>query len=216
MRSGFFVWALLGWAFAANAEDAPGVSERKPLPTLEGVMADLAASPGLQARFIEQREAPLLEEPVETRGRMALDPPDRFSRITETPVRTRLVLDAGELRFEHEYEASEDPMLAELGRRFAEELLLLLSGDLSAIQDRYEIDFSSEGCIWQLSLVPRSAQARRYVEQLVLRGDGEVIRSLELQEADGGGAISRFSEVRADRQLTPEELSLFFGRAPRP
>ena len=216
MRSRFFVWAVLGWAFIAHAEDVLPAAEGKPFPTLESVMAGLAESPGTQARFIERRRVPLLEETLETRGRMALDPPDRFSRITEAPEQTRLVLDSGELRFEHEKRASEDPMLAELGRRFAEELLLLLSGDLSTIRDRYEIDFSSEGTAWQLNLTPRSAKARRYVERLFLRGEGELITSLELREADGGGAISRFSEVRVDRQLTPEELSIFFGRTPRP
>ena len=52
-------------AGSASAE-APAES---PTPTLEALMAGMAETTGVWARFVEHKEIALLSEPIETRGR---------------------------------------------------------------------------------------------------------------------------------------------------
>jgi len=179
-------------------------------------MARLAASPGLRTNFVEFRTLPLLSEPIETHGRIALAPPDAFARITESPMRSSLVLQKGRLRFETDAEITDlsgDPAL----RRVAEELLHLLGGDLRALRQSHSLAFDLQPQLgpeaWSLELVPRHPQARRFVLRLVLRGVGDLPVSLELEEPEGGRAVMRFSGLEADRALSAEERVLFFGDA---
>lgn len=204
-----FTLAALFLASSARAEESSAD------PELEAVMRGLAESRGWRAVFVERRRIPLLAEPIEARGRLAVVRPGAFSRVTETPRWTRLVLEDGALRLDAA-PGVEPPAVAPGLHRMAEEFLLLLGGDLDALRERYELSFRVAAAGWSLDMVPRSREARRYVSRLVLRGSAMGIVSLELEEAGGGGAITRFSELEADRPLDSEERAYFFGAAPTP
>lgn len=183
--------------------------------SLSEVMARFAGSPGLQARFVERKEIPLLSAPLETRGQIAFVPPDRFARITEWPETSRLVFDGGKLRFEgglgiESVDLERDPGL----RRFAEELVVLLRGDLAALRDRYSLEFTPKGERWILLLTPRGNAARRFVASIVLAGRGAQLESLEISQPDGSVTHTWFSEFENDRPLSEDVLHRFFGTPP--
>ncbi len=177
-------------------------------PRFEDVMQELAGSRGWRADFVERRRIPLLAEPVESRGRLAVVPPSAFARVVEAPRRSRLVLEAGDLRVEPDEGAAAS---AAALRRVADEFLVLLGGDLDTLRERYELAFDAPGPGWSLTMTPRAREARRHVTWLVLRGDASGLVSLELEEPGGGSAITRFSRVVADRPLDAEERAFFFG-----
>ncbi len=183
-------------------------------PSLDALMDRLAGSPGLRTGFVEVRTLPLLAEPIESHGHIAVVPPDRFARTTETPSATRLVLDGDELRVEGQ--AGPGDLTEPAARRVAEELRAIFAGDLATLRERYELDFQARDGSWVLALVPRSAGARRFVERLALRGRGTGLVSLELQEPGGGHAITRLHGLETDRPLSAEERARFFGADPSP
>ena len=89
---------LLG-ALLAGVLLAPVAAPRAEVPTadpLAQLIADLAAIPGLEAHFSEEKRLALLEEPLVSEGSLYYARPDRLRRSVEQPVRSTLVLRGAE------------------------------------------------------------------------------------------------------------------------
>jgi outer membrane lipoprotein-sorting protein len=198
---------LLLVAGSASAE-APVES---PTPTLEALMAGMAETTGVWARFVEQKEIALLSEPIETRGTLVFVPPDRLRRSTAEPSRSELVI-AGE-RFAFHDEAGSDAVdlgANPLARQFVESFIVLFSGDLVKLRERYETEFTSAGANWSLALRPRSRPLSDLIERITLVGTGPRLGGMVMLEKDGDRTTTRFSEVEVDRHFTPAELEQLF------
>jgi outer membrane lipoprotein-sorting protein len=183
-------------------------------PSLEALMAGMAQASGVSARFVERKEIALLSEPIETRGSLLFAPPDRLLRTTEAPARSRLAI-AGE-RFAFSDEAggeavnlSDNP----LAREFVDSFIVLFSGDLARLRERYEPELEATGADWSLVLRPRQRPLSDLIERITLSGAGAALRQMEMLEKDGDRTLTRFSEVEVDRRITPEEVDAWF--APR-
>jgi outer membrane lipoprotein-sorting protein len=192
---------LLGHAAAAE-----------PAPTLEALMAGMAETPGVEARFLETKEIALLSEPLETRGTLAFLPPDRLVRTTTAPSRSRLVI-AGD-RFSFTDAAGGDAVdlsANPLAREFVDNFIVLFNGDLDALRRRYEPELSADESGWQLALRPRHRPLSDLIERITLTGRGRALLRMEMLERDGDRTTTRFEEVKVDRRFTPEEIERLFA-----
>jgi outer membrane lipoprotein-sorting protein len=180
-------------------------------PSLEALMAGMAETSGVWARFVERKEVALLSEPIETRGTLVFVPPDRLRRSTAEPSRSELVI-AGE-RFAFRDAAGADAVdlsASPLARQFVENFIVLFNGDLAKLRERYEPEFTSAGADWSLALRPRNRPLSDLIERITLAGTGQVLRSMEMLEQDGDRTTTRFSDVEVDRHFTPAELEQLF------
>lgn len=204
---------LVGLAFAAHAE--PPHRER----TLEALMANFAHSRGVEADFREEKVLPLLAEPLVSEGRFYFAPPDRLARFTETPGASSMLLDGNRLRIEDTLGTQEIDLGAEpTARQLVAQLLVLLSGDLPALERDYRVDFRGEAERWTLALVTRDLRARQVVSRIVMQGPWGRLDEMALHGAEGEVTRTRFERVVGDRVFEAAELARLFPAegAPRP
>ncbi len=178
---------------------------------LEQLMARLATSRGLHARFEERIESPLLAEPLSVRGWLAVDPPDRLARVTESPEPSRLVLEGESIRLETPGAPPVDLGADPAARAFLLEFARLFRGDLPGLRERYALGFRVDGTAFELSLTPRSEAVRRRISRVVLAGEDDVVRRIEVHEPGGGRTTTQLLDVDPDRALSAEETARFFG-----
>jgi outer membrane lipoprotein-sorting protein len=208
VRSAVHAALLLLGAAGASAE--PAAEPRT--PSLEALMAGMAETSGVWARFVEYKEIALLSEPIETRGTLVFVPPDRLRRSTAAPSRSELVI-AGD-RFAFHDEAGSDAVdlsASPLARQFVDNFIVLFNGDLGDLRERYEPEFTATDAEWSLALRPRQRPLSDLIERITLVGTGPLLRSMEMLEKDGDRTTTRFSDVEVDRHFTPAELEQLFA-----
>ena len=200
--------ALLGARGAAAAEVAPPTVT----PTLEALMAGMAETSGVEARFLERKEIALLSEPIETRGTLVFLPPDRLVRTTTEPSRSRLVIEGDRFSFRDAAGGEAVDLSANpLAREFVENFIVLFNGDLAKLRERYEPTFSAAGATWSLALRPRHRPLADLIERITLEGSGPMLQRMEMLERDGDRTTSTFQDVVVDRRFTPEEIERLFA-----
>jgi outer membrane lipoprotein-sorting protein len=198
------VFAVHG-AGAADA-DAAGT------PTLEALMAGMASSPGVEARFVERKEIALLSEPIETRGTLIFVPPDRLVRTTSEPSRSRLVIAGQRFAFQDAAGGNAVDLGANpLAREFVDNFIVLFSGDLARLRERYVPVLDAGPKSWTLTLEPRQRPLADFIERITLHGAGRMLLGMEMLERDGDRTTTRFEDVSAERHFTPEEIERLFA-----
>jgi len=212
MRSASACSADTGLALALALAAAAAAAEPEAL-TLSGLMARMAASPGVEARFREIRELELLAAPLESRGELYFVPPDRLARFTTWPGPSALIVDGEALHYregDEVFDLSSSPA----ARAFADNLIVLFRGDLASLEELYATAFESQGSEWRLVLTPRRPPLSRVVASLSLRGDGAGMRQVSMLDTDGNRTTTLFEEADPQRRFSPEELERLFATGP--
>jgi len=205
-----FAAALAGLALLLARGAA--AAEPEPPPSLEALMAGMAGTSGVEARFVETKEIALLAKPIQTRGTIVFVPPDRLARTTTEPSRTRLVIVGDRFGFRDEAGGDAVDLSANpLAREFVTNFIVLFNGDLAALQARYDTEFHADASHWSLVLRPRGRPLSDLIERVTLTGAGREMTAMELRETDGDRTATRFEDVRVDRRFTPEELERLFA-----
>jgi outer membrane lipoprotein-sorting protein len=202
----------LAFALLALTLVAPAASAEPETLTLEVLLEHMAKTRGVVAEFREEKTLALLAEPIESRGTLYFQPPDRFVRITHDPSATRLALVGSQMRFEDatgatQLDLADDPV----ARQFADNLMALWQGDRARLAKLYRLDFSAEGARWKLVLSPRNAPLDRFIQRIRLSGDGPAMREMELLEVDGDRTLTVFEKSDVDHAFGPEEGQRIFG-----
>lgn len=174
--------------------------------TLDALMARLAEAGPVVARYTEQRDSPLLAEPVTLQGRIRIDPAGTFVKTTEgdDPSTLRMAGDTvtmtrgGESR---EMRVSKFPAMALL----AEGLFALARGDGAALRERFETDLSGGAEDWRLALRPRmklnmddpSDTEPTGLARLVVDGGGARFQRMVLEQSGGQRTVMTFRPIEA-------------------
>jgi outer membrane lipoprotein-sorting protein len=202
---------------AAGGLVQPAAAQSEAPPALEALMKGMAGAPGVKARFREQKQLALLSQPLESRGTLYFVPPDRLSRETTEPSRTRLVIDGDRVSFQDAAGSDAMDLSANpVAREYVSNFIVLFNGDLDALRERYEPTFTAGEGGWQLELRPRAKPLRDFVERVTLAGRGRALVRMELVEVGGDRTATWFDEVRTDRAFSDEELARIFPAAPEP
>jgi outer membrane lipoprotein-sorting protein len=206
--------ALLALLMAASAGAESPAIPKGPL-TLEALMQRMAASSGVRAEFREEKRLALLEQPLVSEGQLFFIPPARMARLTTSPGSSTLVIDGGRLAYSDEAGASNvDLGASRVARSMVENFVVLFSGDLAALRDRYQVGFSAEDLRWRMQLVPKAAPLSQFLASVELRGRGPELEQMVVREADGDLTTTRFERVEADTRFSPEELARLFPPGP--
>lgn len=205
---------LLG-ALLAGVLLAPVAAPRAGLPAADALaqlIADLAAIPGLEAHFREEKRLALLEDPLVSEGSLYYARPDRLRRSVEQPVRSTLVLRGGELSMEaggtsRVIDLESQPTV----RVFVESFRLILAGDLTRLRELYDLDLrsaTSDG--WELVLTPRAPPLSEAIAAVEVRGRGRVLRELVVRESGGDETLTQFRDVDPARTFSERERDELF------
>jgi outer membrane lipoprotein-sorting protein len=208
--------ALLVLLAAAPAATGGGAAALPSGPlTLEKLMQRMASTSGVRAEFREEKVLAMLDAPLVSEGMLYFIPPARMARITTRPGASTLVIDGGRLSYTDEAGASNVDLASNrVARTLVENFVVLFSGDLAALRDRYEIQFDTKGVRWHLRLVPKAAPLANFIASVELHGDGPSLEEMSVRESDGDRTVTRFQRVETDTRFTPEEITRLFPPSP--
>ena len=200
-------------AFAGTSLPLPAGASGTRVDSLESLMAVLAGTPSMRARYTEEKHLALLQEPLESEGTIVFVRPDRFARHTTRPGRASLVIEGNRLRTRDETGQDEvDLAQSDVAQQLVGSLVDVLRGDQAALESHYTVAFeSSEGGGWALSLSPRSRRVGRFVEAIDIRGAGREVASMALREPNGDRTLTRFRDFEAGLGLAPAEIDALFS-----
>ena len=159
---------------------------------LQALMREMAQVQSSKTRFVETRHLAMLTRPLELKGILTYERPNRLTKHVESPFDEMLTVDGealslvnrtkGEQRF---LSLKEQPAL----RALVESIRATLAGDRAQLERHYQVQFSGKENAWQLRLVPRDSQLRSYVESITLNGAGARIHRIEALEGAGDRSI---------------------------
>ena len=174
--------ALLFWALQASAQAWD----------LASLMQEMAQVPASKSRFMETRHIALLTRPLELKGSLTYERPNRLSKHVQSPFDELLSVDGeaatlvnktkGEQRF---VSLREQPAIGAL----VASVRATLAGDLPQLQRHYRIEFSGPREAWNLRLVPRDARVRGIVDTITLAGTAAHLKQIEIVETTGDRSV---------------------------
>jgi outer membrane lipoprotein-sorting protein len=187
---------------------------------LDALLARFAKSPGLFARYREEKHLAMLDAPLVNEGTIHFTPPGRLARHTERPLPSTLLIDGNQLQFgDADGHQSMDLGANPVARLFVDSFVMLLAGNRAGLEKYFTIKFAARPAggagAWQLALTPRVAPMNQVIKELTLRGEGLVIREMEIRESSGDWTRTVFTDVDVNHRYDAAEQARVF-RMPRP
>ncbi len=157
---------------------------------LDAILTGLGQVRHVEARYVERRFLRVLRVPLETRGVLRFDAPDRLEKASDLAADgagERIVVAAGVLTLER---GAGPPVVLALREHpeigvLVESVRAMLAGDGGALRRDFAVDLAGDLTGWQVVLTPRVKGLVRW-----LRVDGAAARltRIETQENDGDRA----------------------------
>jgi hypothetical protein len=177
---------------------------------LDALMKQLAALPGLETKFTEQKHITLLAAPLSSEGVLRFSPPAMLSRETTKPVTSRVVIVKDRLFFDdgknsQEVDVGNNPIV----RAFVNSFVLLLAGDRKGLEELFEMKLKS-GEPWELELVPRKEPISKIIKRMLVQGRGVKLMKLIVEESSGDRTETTFVDVNTERSFSDAEKQKYF------
>ena len=197
-------------SFAAALLLALPAPAAKPI-TLDGLLAQFRALPGLEAKFREEKRMSLLATPLISEGTLHFAPPDRLVRRTVSPSPSTVLIEKGALRFGDGQSSDSIPLDSNpVVRLFVDSFLKILEGDRPALEKIFALHLQPRGAGWELTLKPKLEPMTSVIEKIVLHGTGIVLSKMTIAEPGGDETVTTFSSVDTARKYSPDELPKIF------
>lgn len=206
-----FLWLLLATtprAAEANALTEPSNRIAAEDPAWKDLAATFAHRPDAIADFSEQRFFPFKKEPVELRGESRVSAARGLSLHYTAPEDRIVILDSQgvlvrDTRGENAPPA--DPRAAAANAA----LVQVLRFDLAVLATTFEIFGRREGPAWTLAFVPRAADLRRAVGQIIVAGAADAVSRIEIRRSAKQHITILIGPPRP-APFTADELTRFF------
>ena len=132
------------------------------------------------------QELAILDRPLHSSGELLYDAPDRLEKRTLEPRREDLLLEHGMLSVErdhrhHSVSLRDFPQAVP----FVEGLRATLAGDRAALARYFALQFSGTLGHWTLELKPIDATLKRTVRHILITGETDRIRTVQIRQSDG-------------------------------
>jgi outer membrane lipoprotein-sorting protein len=155
---------------------------------LASLMQAMAQVPSSSARFVETRHIALLTQPLELKGSLSYERPNRLEKHVLSPVDELLRVDGDALTVLNK--TSGEKRVVSLRDQPAAGALVAsvratLAGDLPQLERHYKVELSGTRAAWSLRLVPRDARVKAFVETITLAGSDARLERIESLEASG-------------------------------
>ena len=158
---GFTALALLALAGTALAAQATPAAGRKDSDELTTLLARFAKSPGIFARFREEKHIAMLQAPLVNEGTIHFAPPGRLARHTTRPIASTLLIADNHVQFSDGTNGDSVNLGTNpVARAFVESFVMLLAGDRPGLERYFSLRFSPAAAGgghrdgWRLSLTP--------------------------------------------------------------
>ena len=176
--------ALTALALSVALLAAPGTARAADDPSalLDTIMGLLAARPGHQNTFREEKTVPHLTRPLVSSGVLVYRRPDHMEKRTLSPLREDLVVDgrrASVTAGDNPPHVLDVDAHAEL-RIVIDTFLGILSGDLNRLRADFDVTAEGSTALWRITLLPRGAEARKLLRGASVTGRAGAVREVRL------------------------------------
>ena len=173
--------ALTAFLPSHAAEPAWGLSQ---------LMIELGRVKQAKATFVERKYLKVLNAPLESSGKLIYTAPYRLEKYTLDPKPESMVVDQDILTVEMRgrkrvVQIQDYPILW----AFVESIRGTLKGDLSALQQFYQVKLDGSRQEWQLQLQPTEKKMAALIQTITIRGSKDRLNGIEIVEADGDRSI---------------------------
>lgn len=208
-------------------EATPGAAKAEPPARPQdatALFAAMAAIPGLEAKFEEEKHLSLLAVPLLSKGRIcflrAADGKGGYlTRVVESPEASTVRITPRELRVENRDGVEVvDLQRSDKVRTFVTALVQVFTGDRQALDKAFTIEFAPDPATttgWTLTLVPRGAPLDKMMKSLRLVGDGKAVVRIEMIDPNGDRTVTRIVDADPARKFDVDEQKRLFGIEPR-
>ncbi len=167
-----------------------GIGARGEAGDLDRLMELLAAHKHGRSEFIEQQFMRMLKRPLESRGELIYDAPDRLEKRTVEPRIESLIVDGDRItvqrgRSRHELNLSDFPSIAP----FIASIRSTLAGDRAGLEREFRIEFAGSVTRWTMGLVPLDAALAKSISAIQIDGARENLLHIEIRQADGDHSL---------------------------
>lgn len=151
-----------------------------------------------EATFTERRHIAMLEQTLESSGKLSFSAPDRFVRETYKPRRERIAIDGNTLTL-NQGERTRTLALdsAPEAALIVEAIRGTLTGNREVLERTFEARVSGSRQLWFLDLVPREARLRSQVISVRIAGQQGVVREVLVALPDGDRSVMSIDPVVA-------------------
>ncbi len=191
---------------------ASSAAQSAPITTVDALLTQLSGLQGIRAKYVEEKKIAMLKRPLRSEGTVLFAAPGLLLRRVEQPEKSAMLLDGEVLKVSdasgvRTIELGESPIV----RHFVLTFVYVLRGDRSALEKLYTLSFKAlEGDAWQLELVPKQADLKRFVARAQLQGHGVIVDRMTLLEETGDSTVMEFSEVDPRVRLPPADRARLF------
>lgn len=177
--------ALAAFLIAAAWPAMPAAALTAP-DAFEAILARIDTPRDVPMPFVERRKNALLAEPLVLTGEAVFNADGSLSKTIETPFRERVTITREALEVTREGRTRRLSLRRKDDlRQFYAALRALLEGDARTLRELFEIEATREAERWQLTMTPTGAPLGRFLESMVISGQGSQV--LEIRSAQPGG-----------------------------
>jgi hypothetical protein len=83
-------------------------------------------------------------------------------------------------------------------RAFIESFRATLAGNEARLREYYEVEFSGVMENWQLQLRPRDRDMRRFIDSILIQGQKDQLRIIEIHEINGDWSRMELESIRQE------------------
>ncbi len=163
----------------------------------------------LTAEFTERRHFPFRREPVTLPGEVRVSLQHGLSLHYTAPEQRTVILDASGMLVRTssgETIPPADPRAAAANRA----MFHILSFNIAALEQDFELHGQREGSSWTLVLVPHADDVRRALGRITVSGESATVRRIELRRSTRQFIEITIDAPRPPARFTAEERSRYF------
>jgi len=173
-------------AFGSGSPLEAAAGSASGAPDVEQLLKLLSERRHGHVTFTEVQQLAILDQPLHSSGELFYDAPDRLEKRTLKPRPEDLLLEHGRLTIERGHHRR-SVSLAEFPQAvpFIESVRATLAGDRAALERYFTMDFSGDLGHWTLELMPTDATMKRSVRRILIEGERDHIRTVQIHQQDG-------------------------------
>ena len=175
---------------AATALLVPLAGFSAEAPDLGWLMQTLAKVKAGEATFTEQRHVAMLEQTLQSSGKLSFEAPDIFVRETLKPRRERIAIVGNTLTL------SQGDRTRTMALDSAPEAAVIveairgtLTGNREVLERNFKTSVTGSAQLWFLELVPREPRLRSQVMSVRVAGQQGVVREVLVSMPDGDRSV---------------------------
>ena len=153
---------------------------------LASLLERIRVEPPARVAFSEQRQNRLLKEPMVLGGHLAYLDAGHLQKVVETPFAETLSIEGDEIVLSgNGRERRMSLRNRQSFRVMLQGIEAVMAGDLTVLEEHFDVTLTGEEADWRIDLVPRSGRLAKQLQGMAVAGAGDRVQSIRFELADG-------------------------------